>query len=155
MLCVCVCLSCVLILIFRRALLSTPTRVNTPADQMTDNDFQIDTLYSSSWEKSMSPDCFFPKTIISHPKATICLSLFIYLLLSQFLSLYPSSHIHSALNTTEIGSIHAAFHRGFTVNRYREISLWDDQVPPPVCCVPLLRFVWLKRDVFSPFIDSM
>lgn len=52
---VCACSSvcgslCVLILIFRRALLSTPTCVNTPADQMADNDFQIDTLHSTSRE---------------------------------------------------------------------------------------------------------
>ena len=48
-LCVCVCV-CVLIPIFRGAPLSIPTCVNTPADQMADNDFQIDTLHSTSRE---------------------------------------------------------------------------------------------------------
>lgn len=63
---VCVCGSrsvcvCVLILIFRRGLLSIPTCVNTGADQMADNDFQIDTLHSPSRENQWALIAFFPR----------------------------------------------------------------------------------------------
>lgn len=63
--CVCVCVLHALILVFRGAPLPVPTCVNTAADHMADNDFQIDTLHSSRGEKSMSADCFFPKTMVS------------------------------------------------------------------------------------------
>lgn len=118
--CVCVCL-CVLILIFRGALLSMPMCVNTPADQMADNDFQIDTLHSTSRENQWALIAFFPRRS-SLPWKLLSIYLLLSLLLSQFLCL-SSRPIHSPLNTTETESIHAAFHWGFAVKRYRNISL--------------------------------
>lgn len=124
---VCACSSvcgslCVLILIFRRALLSTPTCVNTPADQMADNDFQIDTLHSTSRENQWALIAFFPRR--SSPPKGYYLSLSLSISLSHSISLSLSPRpIHSPLNTTEIESIHTAFHRGFSVKRYREISV--------------------------------
>lgn len=86
MLCVCVlCVFlCVLILIFRRAPLSIPTCVNTPADQMADNDFQIDTLHSTSRENQWALIAFFPRRSSLPEGYYLSHSLFY---LSQFLCL--------------------------------------------------------------------
>lgn len=71
--CVCVCVRdnvcvsvwvCVLqalILVFRGARLPVPTCVNTAADHMADNDFQIDTLHSSGRENQWALIAFFPR----------------------------------------------------------------------------------------------
>lgn len=122
--CMCVCL-CALILVFRGAPLSILTCVNTPADQMADNDFQIDTLHSTGGENQWALIAFSQDDHL-RPKATIYLSLLFYLLLLSLA--HTLSPIHSPLNTTEIDSNHAAFHRGFTAEGYSEISLQDDQM---------------------------
>ena len=102
---------CVLILIFRRGLLSIPTCVNTPADQMADNDFQIDTLHSTSRENQWALIAFFPRRS-SPPWRLLSIYLSLSLFLCVSLSISPCLSpipIHAPLNITEIESIPTAF----------------------------------------------
>lgn len=144
--CVCVCVS-VLILIFRRALLSIPTCVNTPADQMADNDFQIDTLHSTSRKNQWALIAFFPRR---SSLAWRLLSIFLFL--CQFLCLSPSLFkLHSCTSQCQSDWISSSCfsHRIYCEKIQLNISLRRSGLCYSVFVTLPLLFVRVKVDMLS------
>lgn len=139
---------CVLILIFRRALLSIPTCVNTPADQMADNDFQIDTLHSTSRENQWALIAFFPRR--SSPPEGCYLSLSFYLSFSLNFSV-PLSKPHSFTSQYHWDWINSCcFSRGIYCEKMqRNISLRRSSLCCSACVTLPHLFVWVMVDMFT------
>lgn len=146
--------ACVLILIFRRGPLSIPTCVNSPADQMADNDFQIDTFHSTSRENQWALIAFFPRRSSPPEGYYLSPSLSVSICLSLFLSLHVSVSLPNPYSCT------SQYHWDWINSCCFSRRIYCEKIQPSIslrrsslCCfvdvtLPLL-FVSVKVDTLS------